>query len=271
MPTPTPRFERPPLEEMGMGVQFEPLTNFHAVHFGLFWTRVQATYPRTEEQAPVFAAMEEPEYKPGPPTASPIITYAVPPLPRCWFLTDDKTELIQVQRDRFVRNWRRVEGGEQYPHYDHISQDFKRDWKKFLAFAEEQNLGPVRTNQCELVYVNNIERGSAWTELGELDGVFPVLCAQPPKAFLPPAEMLSWQARYKLPDERGRLHIEMAPGFRGRDMTIVLSFRLIARGAPVDGSIEQITAWFDLAHEWVLRAFAELTGPRVHELWGMKS
>ncbi len=271
MANPTPKFERPPLEEMGMGVQFEPLPNFHAVHFGLFWPRVKAEYPQTEEQAPVPATRESPEFKLSPAATSSIITYSVPPLPRCWFLTDDKSELIQVQHDRFVRNWRRVEGGEEYPHFDQLYQDFKRDWEKFLAFANDQNLGPVRVNQCELVYVNNIERGDAWTELGELNGVFPVVCAQAPKAFLPPAEVLSWQARYKLPDERGRLYVEMSPGLRGRDMKIILSFNLTARGAPIDGSIEQITDWFDLAHEWVVRAFAELTGPRVHELWGMKS
>jgi uncharacterized protein (TIGR04255 family) len=51
-------------------------------------------------------------------------------------------------------------------------------------------------------------------------------------------------------------------------MKIVLQFTLTARGAPQGGSDEQILAWFDMAHEWVVRAFRELTTPRMHELWG---
>jgi uncharacterized protein (TIGR04255 family) len=270
MPKPLPEFDRPPLDEMVMGVQFDPLPNFHAVHLGLFWSRIRTEYPHTEDQAPLAPTVELADIKPSPPTVK-AVAYAVPPLPRCLFLTEDRTQLIQVQGDRFLRNWRQVEGNERYPHFRRLSEDFGRAWEGFIAFTNDHGFGPVKVNQCELTYINSIEKGAGWSELGELDGVFSVLRPRAPGGFLPPPETLSWQARYKLPDNRGRLHVEMNPVFRGRDLKLALSFNLTARGAPTGGSLEQVAEWFDLAHEWAVRAFAELTEPAAHKLWEMKS
>jgi uncharacterized protein (TIGR04255 family) len=266
-----PKCDRPPLDEMAMGVQFDPLPKFHAVHLGLFWSHLREEYPHAEDQWPLSPATEPLDIKPSPAPAVTAVTVTVPPLPRCWFLTNDKTQLIQVQRDRFLRNWRQLQGDERYPRYGHLAQEFKRTWERFQEFIAEQELGPVNVNQCELHYINNIERAAGWSELGELDGIFPLLSNRKPGGFLPAPETLAWQARYKLPDGRGRLHVEMNPIFRARDMQLVLALNMTARGAPAAGSIEKITAWFDLAHEWAVKAFAELTDPRAHEFWGMKS
>jgi uncharacterized protein (TIGR04255 family) len=196
----------------------------------------------------------------------------VPQLPRCWFISADKTQVIQVQPERFLRNWRRVEGGEVYPRFRGLARAFRQDWERFSSFVNEENLGPLNVNQCELSYINMIEREAGWNELGKLDEVFPgLLRPRNPHGFLPTPESLSWQARYKFPDGRGRLHVVLEPVFRGRDLKLVVSLNLTARGAPAGGSVEQIFAWFDLAHEWIVRGFAELTGPKAHALWGAKS
>ncbi|MGH7174475.1 MAG: TIGR04255 family protein [Gemmataceae bacterium] len=270
MPNSFPEFERPPVDEVAMGVQFDPLPNFRAAHIGCFWARIREEYPHTEEQAPLFPAVEPSEFKPSAPTVS-AVALAVPPLPRCWFLNQDKSQLIQIQSDRFLRNWRHVKGDESYPRFARLFQDFRQAWDKFLTFARDEGLGSVNVNQCELTYINSIEKGSGWRELGELHGVFPLLCPREEESFLPPPETLSWHARYKLPEGRGRLHVDMKPVFRGRDLKLVLAFTLTARGAPAEGSPEQIAAWFELSHEWIVRAFAELTNSTAHELWGKKA
>lgn len=270
MPSSSPTFERPPLTEMVMGVQFEPLLQFRAAHVGFFWSRIRTAYPHPEDQMAVGPAKEEAEFKPAGSTTAQFVL-AAPPLLRWLFVTEDKTELIQLQRDRFWRNWRQVKGNESYPRFDRLARDFKQAWGEFLAFASEQSLGPVNVNQCELVYINHIERGAGWTELGELEDVFPFLCRREPKGFLPPPEVLSWSAKYKLPEGRGRLHVDMNPILRGQDLKLALALSLIARGVPASSSQVDISAWFDLAHEWITQAFAELTGSRVHQLWGVKS
>jgi uncharacterized protein (TIGR04255 family) len=269
MPNPTPEFEHPPLDEMALGVQFDPLLNFRTVHFGLYWTRIRGEYPHTEDQPPLAPVVEPAEITP-PPTVPMAISLPVPSPARCWFLNEGKTQLLQVQRDRFCRNWRQQEGNERYPRFGPLKQEFERAWKGFQTFVSEEHLGPLNVNQCELSYVNHIGSGKGWSELGELEKVFTLLRPRAAGGFLPPPETLSWQARYKLPEGRGRLHVSMDPAFRGRDLKLVLLFNLTARGVPSGGSPEQILAWFDLAHEWAVGAFAELTGPVVHALWGIK-
>jgi uncharacterized protein (TIGR04255 family) len=270
MTPPLPEFERPPVDEMVMGVQFDPLANLRAAHFGLFWTRIQQEYPHTEDQGPLVPTIEPSEIlQPSPPSVP--IAFAIPPLSRCWFLNEGKTELIQVQRDRFLRNWRRVKGDEPYPRFSRLAHDFQRAWHEFLTFTGDQKLGSVKVNQCELTYINYIEKGAGWSELGELHEVFPFLRPREREGLLPSPEALSWQARYRLPEGRGRLHVEMYPVFRGREMRLALSLILTARGSPAEDSPERIFAWFDLSHEWIVRAFTELTSPAVHKLWGKKT
>jgi hypothetical protein len=44
--------------------------------------------------------------------------FEVPPIPRLSFANEQGNEMIQVQNDRFIKNWRKEGDGEQYPHYE---------------------------------------------------------------------------------------------------------------------------------------------------------
>jgi len=251
-----------------MGVQFSPLAGLGAARIGLFWSQIRDAYPLTEDQTPVAPAFEPAAIKPTEPV---VFRVSAVPSPRIFLLTEDKKELIQIQRDRFLRNWRKVEGNEVYPRFNRLSDRFQEAWEMFLRFAKQESLGSVDVSQCEIAYINHIEREAGWNDLGDFGEVFTIIRSGGSKGFLPPPEVLSWQTRYKLPDGRGRLHVEMNPIFRGRDMKLVLNLSLLARGAPAGNSAEQIAEWFALAHEWAIRAFVELTSSKAHQLWGLKS
>jgi uncharacterized protein (TIGR04255 family) len=62
----------------------------------------------------------------------------------------------------------------------------------------------------------------------------------------------------------------MNPALRPRDQKVILSLTLTARGAPAGTSTDEIMAWFDLAHQWIVKGFDELTGPKMHEIWKKK-
>src|SRR4051794_2053241 len=98
MSKPLPEFERPPLNEVVIGVQFEPLPSFHIAHLGRFWSRIRERYPFTEDQAPILTQIEL--AKPIPVPEKNQIEIGLP-FPRCWFLNESKTELVQLQADRF--------------------------------------------------------------------------------------------------------------------------------------------------------------------------
>ncbi|MBI3407915.1 MAG: TIGR04255 family protein [Planctomycetes bacterium] len=261
-----PDFERPPIDEVVIGVQFEPLKSFRAAHFGLYWSRIRSRYPNTEEQVPIVPMMEGP----AKPQLAPQVLFGNVQ-PRCWFLDASKTQLIQVQNDRFIRNWRKVTGDEEYPRYSFLIEKFREEWEQFLQFVELEGLGPAKVNQCELTYINQIEPGSGWKDFSELEKVFTTVhMPRNGAAFLPTPELMTWEARYNLPDGKGRLHVQAQPAFRNRDFKLIENLALTARGAPEDSTNNRVYAWFELAHEWIVRGFDQLTQPQMHQHWGKK-
>lgn len=261
---PLPAFQEPPLEEVVFGVQFEPLKLFSAAHFGLYWDRIRARYPSCEDHPPLVPQRELPEIQPT--TVEAVIRMGRPPA-RCWFISEEKTRLIQLQQDRFLMNWRRVGGAEAYPRFPTLIEAFKREWQGLLDFVEREGLGEVKVDQCELSYINHIDKGVGWEDFSDLGRVFTIIRPTGPTGFLPIPEVVSWSGAYKLPDGRGRLRVEMTPAFRGRDFKLFLSLTLTVRGAPAAQSGGRVFEWFDLAHEWVVRSFDELTQPTMHSIW----
>lgn len=78
-------------------------------------------------------------------------------MPRYWFEKSGTPDLLQVQQDRIIHNWRKQEGELIYPRYETLRERFKTEVDQFAAFLDEENIGELRPNQCEVTYVNIIE------------------------------------------------------------------------------------------------------------------
>ncbi len=259
---PLPKYRKPPVIETALGVQFAPLRSFSLPHFGLFWSTIRGDYPQQAIQPPLDNVVED---LVGSPLGGKIgIRFSSEPEARCWYLNASGTELIQLQRDRFVRNWRKVTGSEEYPSYDLLKPRLEHDWARLLAFLEREELGRPEVNQCEVTYINHLAvdvetLGSAHRfarGLSSLAG-----------EFLPEPETTQLQVRYLMGDKKGRLHVAVEPGVRLDDRHPVLQLGLTARGSPVSSRLEDILAWFDLGHEWVVRGFTDFTRSEMHKTW----
>ena len=108
---PLPDFERPPVIEVALSVQFKRLEALRSAHLGLLWAKFRPEgFPRTEDHAPLEPAFER--FDPNllrTQLGIEVRASDLPPLPRVWFLNEAGSELIQIQRDRFVHNWRKVD------------------------------------------------------------------------------------------------------------------------------------------------------------------
>ncbi len=228
MSSPLPEFERPPVEEVVIGVQFEPL-ELHAVHFGSYWLQIRERYPSSQDQPPLAPQIEQD----APQVPSFSVRAGLLPL-RCWFLNSTETELIQLQKDRFLRNWRQIKGNERYPRFAYLIEKFREELTGFLKFVDKEGLGRVQVNQCEL---SHLEPGIGLESYSDFAKVFTTI-REPGKGFLPEPELQSWESPYKLPDGRG-------PILRSRDLKLTLAFTLTARGAPSGNKLEDIFSWFE--------------------------
>jgi uncharacterized protein (TIGR04255 family) len=272
--TPLPEFSNPPLIEVALSLQFDSIPGLTTAGLGLLWNEFRATFPKVEEQLAL-----DPEFeKFDPPLlAGPSVRFqqlGAPPVPRLWFLNEDGTELVQVQQTRFVNNWRRGEGGASYPRYEYIKEAFRTRLQVFRRFLEREKLSEVSPNQCEVTYVNHIVLASDQGDYGRLDDVLTVWKSEYNDSFLHRPEDVSVRMRYTISDvggkRIGRLHVKSDPAVRRSDQRPIILLSLTARGDPLGEGLAGVDGFFDLGHEWVVRAFASLTTQRMHELWGRK-
>ncbi len=154
-----PDFRNPPLVETVLSLQYAPWA-LTAAHIGLLWQRFRERFPLVEEHPPLPPALE----KFGLPSPTPVevIIEGRPPTPRVWFLNRDKTELVQVQPDRFIHNWRKLGQIEPYPRYEPIREGFREEVAVLLNFLQQEGLGSPEVTQCEVTYVNHIEPSGVW-------------------------------------------------------------------------------------------------------------
>jgi uncharacterized protein (TIGR04255 family) len=263
-----PDFAQPPVDETALSLQFAPIPGFSIQHFGLYWARVRAEYPRVEIQQPITNVTEQ--FGPGARLGQQV-GFAFLELPeiRCWYLDQSGNRLIQVQRDRFVHNWRKITGTEDYPRYPSLRASLVKEWKGFCEFLRDEKLELPKVNQCDVTYVNNIEYDKGWSGYGELDKVIAALATPKPKnRFLPDPERVNMQVIYRLADDAGRLYVSFVPVIRRRDGKEVLQMTLIARGEPKSPDTEDVFSWLDLGRKWVVRGFADFTTEKMHEIWG---
>jgi uncharacterized protein (TIGR04255 family) len=262
-----PDFLHPPVDEVALSIQFPPIPGFNLQHFGAYWQGIRADFPRFEVQQPIPNVTET--FGPNPLRHQ--LKLALLPLPeiRAWYIAQTGTNLIQIQRDRFVYNWRKVTGAEMYPRYPAIREALEREWRRFCGFLKDEGLQRPKVDQCEVVYVNNIEYGRGWNGYGELDKVIATLATPRSNArFLPNPEQVSMQVVYRLEEDAGRLYVQFNPVIRGRDGKEVLQMSLTARGAPKFAEDRDVFAWLDLGRKWVVRGFADFTAQGMHQVWG---
>ena len=261
-----PEFDDPPVVEVAAGVQFRPIFGLRGLALAPLREQWRHQYPRTEEQSALMSAVE------GSPTFTPQLQFNLVALQptRQWFLNELGTELVQVQPDRLLVNWREGEGPSEYPRYAHMRETFINRFNDLDRFVTEENLGELEITQAELTYINVIEvkrdevgridrflkgwSGAEGHHLGEPEQARVTLTFRVPGVGHPPV----------------RLYAEVNPAQKVTGEP-VLFFTLTARGNPGGKSMAESVKFMDEVHDHITRSFAELTVESMHEAWGRRS
>ena len=265
-----PDYERPPVIEVVCGIQFEPIARFQATIFGLYWQTIRDEYIKTQEMPPLAQVIEQIPL--APKAKEPQVEFLGTPLPRMFFVHRTPSWLIQVQRDRFLHNWRKENEEDLYPRYPVVFERFWKAWEHFVQFCNEEDLGEPSVNQLEITYINHIPSGQGWTTLCDLGMVFPDVAWRCKDRFLPSPESMGVRTSFILPESQGRLHVSLKHAIRVADSKPVLLCDLTARGMPAGKDSSAIKAWFGLGREWIVRGFADLTDEKTQaEQWGRRA
>jgi len=254
-------FERPPVAETALGVVFAPIGKWSALHFGLVWDRFRSLYPKTE-------------IKPAPPSAGQIgLAFSLAdnvdfPI-RALFIDESGNQLLQIQRNAFIRNWRQTEQTTEYQHYDNVRPRFERDWDIFCKFLNDEGLGPIEVVHCEVTYINHLVRGREWENFEDVSRVFRVWSGGSLGSFKA-SQMVSFTVGYDLPGNLGRLQVVAQPGIRKTDSKEIIQFALTATVKSDGSKLAEVLKALDSGHVAVVTGFRDFTTPDMHSHWGIK-
>jgi hypothetical protein len=145
---------------------------------------------------------------------------------------------------------------------------FKDKLDGFETFLSENEFEKLQIVQYEMTYINHIWMGEEWNNLSEIGKVFPDFSFRAPKGrFLPEPETINWRTSFLLPHKAGRLHLTIRNGKRRSDDKHMIIMDITVRGFN-EGGMEK---WFDIAREWIVRGFADLTGKDIQtKVWRRK-
>ncbi len=260
-------YKNPPLVETVFSVQFEPLSGSSSL-LGQFYQEVKVEFPSLQDLPPLINIIE-PEFL-TPQFQS--LTIQFEQNSRLFMTSEDSSLVLQVQRDRFVMNWRKTENNLIYPRFLILYPKFEELFNRFAQFVELQKLGPIKQNQFELTYINIIDKTNGLAKSG-VEGLFVdhIRNSDLNNRFLPPAEVMKWQSSFAMESKLGRLHVGASSAFLNQDASRgqVMRVDLTARGIGDDFSIEGRQAWFETAHKWVVSGFSDVISADVqYEFWG---
>jgi uncharacterized protein (TIGR04255 family) len=261
--SPTPSFLTPPLNEVSIGQGFLPRPDLLIPHMGQFWTQIRDAYPACEHASPIIDAGSEDAGFLDPASGA--------PLPRVWLLSADSTQLIQLQRDRILFNWRQRPNNAEYVRFPTILAEYKRVRDAFATYVNEVSGVPPQPSAYSLMYVNLIPAGNGWETADDFKKVFRDVGWKGGARFLPKPMDVQLRFAFKLPDEFGSLKVHAHQAIRQSDKTRLIKFELAASSPPLGGKHIDFDEWVGVAHEWIVNGFKDLTTDRMHaQYWGIE-
>ncbi|MEA5448794.1 TIGR04255 family protein [Leptolyngbya sp. CCNP1308] len=258
-----PDFEEPPVVENVIGVEFNELNDWSIMSFAEFWQVIQEEYPRYETQPPVTTtSVQDLVLEYGFPGKFPV---------RFWFHHSSEAQLLQVQSDRFLYNWRKYITEGTYPRYEKtIRPEFIKEWTRFCDFLQQKGIESPQVKKCEITYVNHFEKSREWESLEDMPEMFRFWQKGISSVFLPSASSLAFQIVYPIPEIDGSLLVNMQPALRNSDSKDIIQLSLTAVGKPNSSTLEDVLDCLDTERQWIVNSFLDITTERMHEIWGIK-
>ena len=254
------KFENAPINELVIATYFNPpLLNFRSEHVGLLWGHYREEFPISHQQ-PAVGGIDI-----LGPTSGEIL-----PMPRFWFVSEDDINLIQVQKNALMFNWRRRD--DEYPHFNKdLKPRFDYYYAQFADFMKDELGADLQIDLCELTYINTFHPCEYWNGPDDTANIIPSF--RRVSTGIDGAQDASFNCVYTyLVNDDVNLRVSIRNGHVTENPSVpalIFEIRASARLGQVRKSVAD--AWFDRAHEAIINCFVGMTNPDIqHKYWKPK-
>lgn len=269
-----PDYDRPPLVETVLGVQFDRLRRATNAHWGAFWKTLNPAIWQQVADAPLLSEQFErfERFEEARDWAEAVqLQFSQVPAGRLQVRNVDGNRMVQIQNGRLHFNWLGSED-EDYPRYEQVREEFEAILIAFAEFVKINDLGDFRPNQWEVTYVNQIPQHTVWESPADW-GFFRPLGPMPSIESIIDAESFSGEWHFVIPERRGRLHVQWRhakPSANQGDAELI-RLTLTARGGLEPDREESVLEGLDLGRATIVRSFRDLMNREANQYWGLKS
>lgn len=254
----TVRFQNPPINELIIATYFKPpLTTLRSEHVGLFWSKIRDEFPAVEQQAPVGGAETFQQ-----------ISGEFFTMPRFWFVAEDKINLIQLQKNAFMLNWRRRDA--KYPHFsENLKPAFDKYYRVFEDFVRDDvGNSDIKIDLCELTYINTIDACEYWKGPQDTANVIPSFAIL--ETGIVGNATPAFNCTYVfVPSTDLQLRVSIRNGeTMATPGNPVLVLEIKATGRLGQARKSEADAWFERAHDAIIACFVRMTSKDIqHRYW----
>ena len=192
-----------------------------------------------------------------------------------FFIDKPRTELLQIQKDRFLQpTGGRLAMGTTIPG----SRQCSKLSRRVLGCSQRQSQRKASDPPFRISASASISTRCPSLKVGTLsdlsDDLFGQHTGSLALADLGKPEDLRFLLRYIMHDEKrkpvGRLDCFRRTRIEEPDGQVIMQLTLTARGRPSSPDEEGIISFLNRGRISVVRGFAHLTGPKMHKLWERK-
>ena len=245
------KFKTPPINEVVIAVYFQhPIIDFRSEHVGLLWAKLMKEFPHISQKSML-----------GPDLCVEPEPY---PMPRYWFISQDESTLIQIQKNAFLFNWRKRQAN--YPHYDHVKEKFDKHYAYFIQFIQDIGISQeIKISNCELSYINLVEKSAHWDSLSDSSNVVPSLSLIDIGDNDALLESFNYTTIYKTAHDV-TINVNIKSGKKVEEPKHpVLLMELSAAGNLEKGTKSEADTWFNHAHDAIVETSAGITNKKLQQ------
>jgi uncharacterized protein (TIGR04255 family) len=258
------RYADPPVVETVLGVEFDPVQELRLLHYGLFWAEIHEDYPNYELRDEAASVVDS--FGRSAPVKEDLRVQLLPePRFRFWFKDLTESKLLQIQADRFIKNWRKKEGAN-YPKYPLLRDEFVAEWTRYREFLKRQNVIDIRIRQTEVSYVNQIPQGYGWRSLADLNKLLNLPGFASIDSLNTPSG-LSFQTSYVDSQKARRVSFDVKHAVRKSDLVELIQFTISVRGRPASSENVDVLGWMDDARTLANTVFSDVTTQDARRIW----